>query len=95
MIFSSQANRNLGMFMSCVQLLSSSRKVVQKSCRSSMLRYRSQSARNLELYVLWPALLTGYTDEKQWVHIDLLDEFLDDPLNPAVRLEFQVPNHLS
>lgn len=80
--------------MSCVQLLSSSRKVVQKSCRSSMLRYRSQSARNLELYVLWPALLTGYTDEKQWVHIDLLDEFLDDPLNPAVRLEFQVPTFI-
>ena len=59
-----------------------------------MLRYRSQSARNLELYVLWPALLTGYTDEKQWVHIDLLDEFLDDPLNPAVRLEFQVPTFI-
>ena len=60
-----------------------------------MLRYRSDSARNLELYVLWPALLTGYTDEKQWVHIDLLDEFLDDPLNPAVRIEFQVLNFIS
>ena len=55
-----------------------------------MLRYRSESVRSLNLYFVWPALLTGYMDEKQWVHVELLDDFLDDPLQPAVRLDFQV-----
>ena len=85
------ASTNSGMFMSCVQLLSQhKRKIVHNSCRSAMLKYKSELARIIELIFTWPALLTGYKDEKQWVDVELLDEFLDDPLNPAVKLEFQV-----
>ena len=85
------ASINSGMFMSCVQLLSQhKRKIVHNSCRSAMLKYKSELARIIELIFTWPALLTGYKDEKQWVDVELLDEFLDDPLNPAVKLEFQV-----
>ena len=77
--------------MSCVQLLSQhKRKIVHNSCQSAMLKYKSELARMVELIFKWPALLTGYTEEKQWVDVELLDEFLDDPLNPAVKLEFQV-----
>jgi hypothetical protein len=42
------------------------------------------------LYVSWPVLMSGYANEEQWVHVELLDDFLDDPLHPAVRLDFQV-----
>lgn len=86
----SDVNKHLGMFMNCVQLLSNDRKLVRSACRSSMLKYRSESLRALERYFIWPFLLTGYTDEKQNVHVPLLDDFLDDPLHPATRLEFQV-----
>ena len=41
----------------------------------------------------WPAILTGYAEEKQWIHIPIMDDFLDDALNPAVKLEFQVNRH--
>ena len=86
----SEVNKHLGMFMNCVQLLSNDRKMVRSACRSAMLKYRSESLRSLERYFIWPFLLTGYTDEKQYVHIPLLDDFLDDPLHPATRLDFQV-----
>ena len=86
----SDVNKNLGMFMNCVQLYSGERKKVKSNCRSAMLRYRSESVRSLERYFIWPFLLTGHTDEKQYVHIPLLDDLLDDPLHPAIRLDFQV-----
>ncbi len=88
--FSMQVNKRLGMFMTCAQLLSKDSNVVRNACRSTMMRYRSESVRSLNLYFVWPALLTGYTDEKQWVNVELLDDFLDDPLQPAIRLDFQV-----
>ena len=86
----SDVNKHLGMIMNCVQLLSNEQKSVRSACRSAMLRYRSEAVRSLERYFIWPFLLTGHTDEKQNVHIPLLDDFLDDPLNPAIRLDFQV-----
>ena len=43
----------------------------------------------------WPAILTGYAEEKQWIHIPIMDDFLDDALNPAVKLEFQVNRHFN
>ena len=78
------------MFMTCVQLSSNDYKMVRSTCRSAMMKYRSEPVRSLERYFIWPAQLTGYSDEKQSVHIPLLDDFLDDPLNPAIRLQFQV-----
>ena len=86
----SDVNKNLGMFMTCVQLSSSDYKMVRSTCRSAMMKYRSEAVRSLERYFIWPAQLTGYSIEKQSVHIPLLDDFMDDPLNPAIRLHFQV-----
>ena len=67
----SDVNKHLGMFMTCVQLSSNDYKMVRSSCRSAMMKYRSEPVRSLERYFIWPALLTGYTDEKQFVHIPL------------------------
>lgn len=86
----SEVNKNLGMFMSCAQLLSRESKVSKSACRSAMMKYRSESLRTLELYFTWPGLITGYVDEKQYVHIPLFDDYMDDPLNPAVKIHFQV-----
>ena len=86
----SDNNKNLGMFMSCVQLLSTEKIPVRNACRSSMLKYRSEIIRKLELFFAWPIILTGYSDEKQWIHIQLLDDFLDDPIVPATSIDFQL-----
>ena len=90
----SDINKHLGMFMTCVQLLSNDQRTVRSTCRSAMMKYRSEPVRSLERYFIWPGLITGYADEKQFVHIPLLDDFLDDPLHPAIQLQFQVQNQL-
>ena len=87
----SPVNRKLGMFMNCLQLRTArSVEVVRESCRSSMLQYRSGLLRILETFVFAPALLTGHTSEKQWIRVEFFDDFYDDPMRPATRVDFQI-----
>lgn len=55
-----------------------------------MMQYRSELLRVLETFAFAPILLTGYSTEKQWVHVEFFDNFLDDPLSPAVRIDYQI-----
>ena len=60
----SNINKKLGMFMSCAQLLSNQRKIVQNSCRSAMLKYKSESVRYLgTVHVFILLTLTGFVTE--------------------------------
>ena len=50
--------------MSCAQLLSNQRKIVQNSCRSAMLKYKSESVRYLgTVHVFILLTLTGFETE--------------------------------
>ena len=61
----SNINKKLGMFMSCAQLLSNQRKIVQNSCRSAMLKYKSESVRYLgTVHVFILLTLTGFLDRE-------------------------------
>ena len=52
--------------MSCAQLLSNQRKIVQNSCRSAMLKYKSESVRYLgTVHVFILLTLTGFVTDFQ------------------------------
>lgn len=82
----SNINRDLGMFMTCAQILSKDKLLMRKNCKSTIMKYKSNMIRSLELVFMWPAILTDYSGEKQMVHIRFLDDYRDDPMNPALSI---------
>jgi uncharacterized protein YozE (UPF0346 family) len=55
-----------------------------------MLQYRSGLLRMMETFAFAPALLSGHTAEKQWIRIEFFDNYFDDPMRPATRIDFQM-----
>ncbi|XP_074530658.1 seipin-like [Halichoeres trimaculatus] len=92
----SPVNQELGMFMiktTCFsrdgeQTASSARSSGQllsaSSSRFSMLRYRSDLLRQLGTVLLLPAFLTGVTEQKQVLEVELFAEYIEDPYSPSV-----------
>ena len=87
----SPVNRDLGMFMTCAQMMNKNRlEPARKTCKSSILKYKSDQMRMVELLFTWPAILTNYHGEKQIVHIQFFDDYREDPMNPLLSIDFQV-----
>jgi len=86
---------DLGMFMSCINITSSAEEPIAESCKSAVSEFRSPLLRTLETIVYSPALLTGFSRQKQTLNIHYFSEFQPDPHTPAhkIQLEFQ-SNHL-
>ena len=82
----SKVNRDLGMFMACTQIISKEKLPMRKNCKSTIMKYKSDMIRSLELIFMWPAILTDYSGEKQVVKIRFLDDYKDDPMNPAMSI---------
>ncbi|CAJ1058731.1 seipin-like isoform X2 [Xyrichtys novacula] len=92
----SPVNQDLGMFMirtACFsrdgeQVASSARSTGQllsaSSSRFSMLRYRSDLLRQLGTVLFLPAFLTGVTEQKQVLEVELFSEYIEDPYSPSV-----------
>ncbi|XP_075987724.1 lipid droplet biogenesis associated protein seipin [Anticarsia gemmatalis] len=79
----SQVNKDLGMFMVCVQMRAKGGFLVSSSCRSAMIRYRSILHHIMRTFVLSPLYLGGVDEEKQQLKVELFSDFEDDPANPA------------
>lgn len=79
----SQANKDLGMFMVCVQMRATGGFLVSSSCRSAMLRHRSILHHIMRTFMLSPLYLGGLDEEKQHLKVELFSDFEDDPANPA------------
>ena len=73
-------NEEHGMFMTCLTISSVKRRLRQ-SCKSSILQYRSALLRALQTLAFLPALLTGVTAQNQEVIIDFFDKIELDPHN--------------
>jgi len=78
----SPTNQGLGMFQSCVTV-GTVRGARERSCRSSILEYRSEMLRFIETMVLSPLFLTGVTTQRQWVRVNYFTDFQDDPSSPT------------
>ncbi|KAF9802719.1 hypothetical protein SFRURICE_007331 [Spodoptera frugiperda] len=79
----SEVNKDLGMFMVCVQMRAKGGYLVSSSCRSAMIRYRSLLHRIMRTFVFSPLYLGGVDEEKQQLKVELFSDFEDDPEKPA------------
>ena len=83
------ANEEHGMFMTCLTI-SSVNGQVDQSCKASVMEYRSALLRMLETLAYLPGLLTGFTSQKQELHIDFFDKFELNPHNPGEILTLEI-----
>ncbi|XP_033949557.1 seipin-like isoform X1 [Pseudochaenichthys georgianus] len=98
----SPTNQELGMLMiktTCFsgkggQVASSARSARQllsaSSSRFSMLRYRSELLRSLSTLLFLPAFLTGVSEQKQVLEVELFSDYTDDPYLPSVTAVIEI-----
>ncbi|KAI2657095.1 Seipin [Labeo rohita] len=80
----SPANQELGMFLVKMTPYSKAGQTVDASSRSAMLHYRSSLLQALGTVVFSPMLLTGASEQKQSVIVELYSEFKDDSYKPSI-----------
>jgi len=86
----SPANRNLGMFMVCAELKDSDSNLVQRSCRSTMIQYKSTLLHTMSAILLFPFLFLGSVQEKQLVSVELFTNFEESSVRQS-----KIENYLS
>lgn len=69
------------MFMVCATLLSRDSSIVDRSCRPTMLHYRSTLLHVLKTFAFSPALIFGNREEKQTIALELFGNFEEDQVN--------------
>jgi hypothetical protein len=91
----SPSTEEVGMFMSCINVTSASDELIARSCKSAVSDYRSPLLRTLDTLAYFPALVTGYSSQKQILNIDYFDDFQPDPHTPAHSIHLEVlSNHI-
>merc|ERR1719178_18408 len=85
-----QANEDHGMFMSCLSIASRSGVMIERSCKSSMLEYRSGLLRVMETLFFAPSLLLGFSTQKQELQVDYFSQFETNPHTPGEVLTIEV-----
>eukprot|EP00092_Neocalanus_flemingeri_P013758 GFUD01014838.1.p1 GENE.GFUD01014838.1~~GFUD01014838.1.p1 ORF type:complete len:330 (+),score=89.62 GFUD01014838.1:81-992(+) len=88
----SPVNKELGMFLSCLQVISSG-KMVNKVCRSSILEFRSNMLRVLDDLILFPFLVFGSHVPRQNVKVLYYRDFIDDSYNPAEEMVVEIQSN--
>lgn len=80
----SPVNEELGMFMVKMSLYIQGGKIVSSVGRSTMLHYRSSLLQTLSTLVFSPLLLTGMTEQKQLVEVELFSNYKTNAYQPTV-----------
>lgn len=86
----SPVNENLGVFMVKLKAFSKSDEITTKSSRPAMIRYRSPLLKMMDVVFLAPLFITGYSEEKQMVQVDLMNDFIDNAYKPTVKVNVEV-----
>lgn len=86
----SPANKELGMFMVCAQLRSRDGILVEHSCRSAMLHYKSTLLHLLSTLTFSPMMLFGTTEEKQNIVLELFGNFEEDQSHPVTLVYVEI-----
>jgi len=86
----SPINENHGMFMTCLNISSISGQKIGGSCKSSISQYRSPLLRTMETVSYSPALITGWSTQKQNIHINYFSNFQTFPLTPAEVIDVEI-----
>ncbi|XP_029165452.1 seipin [Nylanderia fulva] len=86
----SPANKELGMFMVCAQLRSRDGYLVDETCKSAMLHYRSTLLHTLTTLTFSPMMIFGNTEEKQDVNLELFSNFEEDQNHPVTIIFIEI-----
>ncbi|XP_011256069.1 seipin isoform X2 [Camponotus floridanus] len=86
----SPANKELGMFMVCVELRSRNGFLVDHTCRSAMLHYRSTLLHMLTTLTFSPMMIFGNVEEKQDVILELFSNFEEDQNHPVTMIFIEI-----
>ncbi|CAL7936752.1 unnamed protein product [Xylocopa violacea] len=86
----SPANKELGMFMVCAELRSRDRFLVEHTCKSTMLHYRSTLLHTLTTLTFSPMMIFGTTEEKQNIVLELFGNFEDDQSHPVTIIYVEI-----
>ncbi|TMS17354.1 Seipin [Larimichthys crocea] len=80
----------VAMAMSHVRQRVASQLLPASSSRFSMLRYRSDLLKYLETLLFLPAFLSGATEQKQMLEVELFSDYTDDPYSPSVTAVIEI-----
>lgn len=86
----SHQNRDLGMFLVCAEMRDQAQNLRGHSCRSAMLRYKSDLLTRITTWVLSPLYISGLREEKQTVQVELFSDFLDEKSNPVTNVYVEI-----
>ncbi|ESP02916.1 hypothetical protein LOTGIDRAFT_212437 [Lottia gigantea] len=79
----SPVNHDLGMFMVRLKMYDRNGKVTSKSSRSTVLHYQSVLLNIMKTLVLAPLLISGATEEKQELEIEMFPSYIDNYNHPS------------
>uniref|UniRef100_A0A8C8HI48 Seipin n=1 Tax=Oncorhynchus tshawytscha TaxID=74940 RepID=A0A8C8HI48_ONCTS len=80
----SLVNKQLGMFMIKMSCYTNDGQTVAAVVRSAMLHYRSGLLQTLNTLLFSPLLLTGMTEQKQLVEVELFSDYKANSYQPTV-----------
>ncbi|KAH0541176.1 seipin [Cotesia glomerata] len=86
----STTNKELGMFMVCSSLHTHNHGIVDKSCRPTMLHYRSTLLHYLTTLAFSPMLIFGAREEKQNIMLELYRNFEEDQNHPVTSISIEI-----
>uniref|UniRef100_A0A8D3ACF6 Seipin n=2 Tax=Scophthalmus maximus TaxID=52904 RepID=A0A8D3ACF6_SCOMX len=86
----SPVNEQLGMFMVKMSSYAKGGRMVSSVGRSAMLHYRSSLLQTLSTLLFSPLLLTGLTEQKQLIEVELASDYMTNANQPSVGAVIQI-----
>ncbi|KAL1517686.1 hypothetical protein ABEB36_001421 [Hypothenemus hampei] len=86
----SPANRELGMFMVCVDFQAKDGVTLANSCRSAMLHYKSSLLDTLYKLFFIPFFIVGSSEEKQTVDVELFSDYEESEYKPVTDIYVEI-----
>ncbi|KAM4018091.1 seipin isoform 1-T3 [Anomaloglossus baeobatrachus] len=86
----STVNQDLGMFMVAMSCYTRGGKEISYTARSAMLHYKSQLLKTLETLTVFPLLISGLSEQKQILEVELHSEYREDSYVPTTGAVIQV-----
>ncbi|KAM4617510.1 seipin isoform 1-T4 [Discoglossus pictus] len=86
----SPVNQDLGMFMVVMSCYTRGAEKISSTARSAMLHYKSPLLRTLETLTISPLLLSGLSEQKQSLEVELHSEYREDAYVPTLSSVIQI-----
>ncbi|XP_056383120.1 seipin isoform X2 [Hyla sarda] len=86
----STVNQDLGMFMVSMSCYTRGGKEISYTARSAMLHYKSPLLKTLDTVASFPLLLSGLSEQKQILEVELHSEYREDSYVPTTGAVIQI-----